>query len=203
MWCDRGARGGGAIAFAFAAALAATPFSAGCSAVAAPRPRNARQLPNPQLVDQHGRQVRFYDDLVAGRTVVIQFMYTRCEGACPAATSTLVDTQRELAELMGRDVFFVSISIDPERDTQRHLAAYADAHGAGAGWTFVTGAAADIESLRRALGAYDLDPEVDKQRSNHSAMLVVGNDRKDRWTMVSGLSPATAIARAIRRVAGA
>src|SRR5262245_14532219 len=163
MWCDRGA--------ALAAALAATLFSAGCSADAAPRPRNARQLPNPQLVDQHGRQVRFYDDLVAGRTVVIQFMYTRCEGACPAATSTLVAAQRELAELMGRDVFFVSISIDPERDTQGDLAAYAEAHGVGAGWTFVTGAPADIEALRRALGASALAPAVDKLRSYHSATL--------------------------------
>ena len=188
---------------AIAATLAATLCLHGCSADAAPRPRNARQLPNPQLVDQHGRRVRFYDDLIADRTVVIQFMYTRCDGACPAATSTLVAAQRELAELMGRDVFFVSISIDPERDTPSDLAAYADAHGAGDGWTFVTGAPADIEALRRALGAYDLDPEVDKLRSNHSAMLVVGNDRKDRWTMVSGLSTATAVARAIRRVAGA
>jgi protein SCO1/2 len=201
MSSDRGTRRGGLL-IAIAAALATSVWP-GCAADAAPWPRNARQLPNPQLVDQHGRRVRFYDDLVADRTVVIQFMYTRCEGACPAATSTLVAAQRELAELMGRDVFFVSISIDPARDTQGDLAAYADAHGVGDGWTFVTGAPADIEALRRALGAYDLDPEVDKQRSNHSAMLVVGNDRKDRWTMVSGLSTATAVARAIRRVAGA
>ena len=200
MSCERSTARG---VHALAAALGAVLLLCGCSTEAVPRPHNARQLPNPELVDQHGNRVRFYDDLVAGRTVVIQFMYTRCDGACPAATSTLVEAQHELAQLMGRDLFFVSISIDPERDTQGDLAAYADAHGVGAGWTFVTGTKADIEALRRALGAYDLDPEVDKLRSNHSAMLVLGNDRKDRWTMVSGLSTATAIARAIRRVAGA
>src|SRR5262245_61598454 len=179
--------------------LAALACSCGSSGAGAP-PRNARRLPNPVLLDQQGARVRFYDDLVAGRTVVIQFMYTRCEGACPVATSTLVAAQQQLQEHMGRDLFFVSISIDPERDTPDDLAAYARAHGVGPGWTLVTGAAADIEELRRALGAYDLDPEVDRVRSNHSAMLIIGNDRKDRWTMVSALTTATAVARAIRRV---
>ena len=102
------------------------------------------RLPNPVLVDQTGRSVRFYDDLVAGRTVVIQFFYTRCDGVCPAATATLLDVQAELGARLGRDVFFVSISIDPERDTDADLADYAAAHGVRAGWTLVTGAPADM-----------------------------------------------------------
>jgi len=181
------------------AATALLLLFAACSHAANPAGSNPRGLPNPTLVDQHGRQVRFYDDLIAGRKVVLQFMYTHCEGVCPVSTANLVEAQREVADRLGKDLFLVSISLDP-KDTAQDLAEYASTRGMADGWTLVAGAAADIEALRKALGAYDLDPEVDAVRSNHSAMLVLGDDRKDRWTMVNGISPASAIVRAIQRL---
>ncbi len=161
---------------------------------------NARHLPNPEVVDQHGRSVHFYDDLIAGKKVVVQFMYTRCNGICPAATASLQELQTRFGDCLGKDLHFVSISLDPVRDDVAALAEYARIHGIGAGWSVVSGAPDDIDALRFALGGYDLDPAIDAERSNHSAMLVLGNDAKDRWTMVNGLSPVPAIARAIDRL---
>lgn len=161
--------------------------------------RNARNLPDVTMLDQRGNPVRFYEDVVKGRSVVIQFMYTRCDGICPAATDTLLETRDLLKDRLGKDLWFVSISLD-ERDTPKDLADYAASRGIGDGWILLTGAAADVESLRRALGAYDPDPAVDSVRSNHSAGLVLGNDRLDRWTMASGLGSSTGLVRSIRRV---
>lgn len=160
--------------------------------------KNARGLPDVAMLDQHGNRVRFYSDVVQGKSVVIQFMYTRCDGICPAATETLLEARDLLKDRLGKDLWFVSISLD-ERDTPQDLADYATSRGIGDGWTLLTGASADVESLRRALGAYDPDPAVDSVRSNHSAGLVLGNDRLDRWTMASGLGSATALVRSIRR----
>ena len=160
---------------------------------------NARGIPNVAMTDQHGRVVRLYDEVIRGRCVVIQFMYTQCDGVCPAATAALVEAQTLLGDRLGKDVFFVSISLD-EQDTAADLAAYAETNGMGPGWTLLAGAKDDVEQVRRALGAYDPDPEVDAVRSNHSAGLVLGNDRKDRWTMASGLGSASALVRSIRRL---
>lgn len=160
---------------------------------------NARNLPDVTMLDQRGNPVRFYEDVVKGRSVVIQFMYTRCDGICPAATDTLLEARDLLKDRLGKDLWFVSISLD-ERDTPQDLEDYAASRGIGEGWTLLTGAAADVEALRRALGAYDPDPEVDAVRSNHSAGLVLGNDRLDRWTMASGLGSASALVRSIRRM---
>lgn len=161
--------------------------------------QNARNLPDVTMLDQRGNPVRFYEDVVKGRSVVIQFMYTRCDGVCPAATDTLLEARDLLKDRLGKDLWFVSISLD-ERDTPQDLADYAESRGIGEGWTLLTGASSDVESLRRALGAYDPDPEVDAVRSNHSAGLVLGNDRLDRWTMASGLGSASALVRSIRRM---
>jgi protein SCO1 len=181
-----------------ATALVAAKFAADDSEEVPQAVHNARNLPNIEMLDQSGRSVRFYDDVVMGKSVVIQFMYTRCDGVCPVATGTLLEAQELLKDRLGKDLWFVSISLD-ERDTPQDLADYAESRGIGAGWTLLTGAAADVEALRRALGAYDPDPQIDQERSNHSAGLVLGNDRLDRWTMTSGLSPATAVVRSIRR----
>jgi len=183
-----------AAAVATAAYAVSTHGTASAGAIA----KNARALPDVAMLDQRGNRVRFYSDVVQDKSVVIQFMYTRCDGICPAATDTLLEARDLLKDRIGKDLWFVSISLD-ERDTPQDLADYAASRGIGEGWTLLTGAAADVEALRRALGAYDPDPAVDSVRSNHSAGLVLGNDRLDRWTMASGLGSASALVRSIRR----
>jgi protein SCO1/2 len=182
------------------AVLIAALLASGSAPV--PAPRNPQHLPNPVLTTEQGKKVHFFDDLVEGRNVVIQFMYTRCDGICPATTGNLLRVHRALADRIGRDLFIVSISLDPERDSPAALARHAAQLGNKRGWTFVTGRRADLEALRKRLGARDPDPVVDADRTQHSGLLVVGNERLDRWCMISGLSPPSAIVRSIENVIG-
>jgi protein SCO1/2 len=156
-------------------------------------------LPNIRLTTHEGRTVRFYDDLVRGRVVAINFMFTSCQIACPLATLSLLQVQRALGERAGRDVTFLSISLDPLHDTPPVLRAFARAQGVGPGWLFLTGQPRDVEALRRKLGLYDLDPAVDADRSQHTGLLVLGNEPAGRWKAISALSKPVRIRQAIER----
>lgn len=134
------------------------------------------RLPNVPLVTHDGRRVRFYDDLVRGKLVVINFVYASCLDACPLETARLRQVQKVLGDRVGRDIFIYSITIDPRRDTPEVLKQYAEKFHAGAGWTFLTGEEADITLLRKKLGLYS-----EGGLSDHTANLVVGNDATGQW----------------------
>src|SRR4029077_12356074 len=104
----------------------------------------ANYFPNITLITQDGTKVRFYDDLLKGKSAAINIMYTSCKDECPLETARLVQLQRLLGDRMGKDIFFYSISIDPDHDTPEVLKAYAEKFGVGPGWTFLTGKAEDI-----------------------------------------------------------
>ena len=157
-----------------------------------------RHLPNVELTTQDGKRVRFYDDLVKDRRVVIQFMFTRCKDICPVITHHLAEVQGLLGGRVGRDIFFYSISLSPEEDTPKELRAFAKEHGAGPGWTFLTGKPEDILHLRRSLGFYLDDPKQDADRNNHSGMIVVGTEPLMRWAMCEGGAKPEWIATVIR-----
>jgi protein SCO1/2 len=169
-------------------------------APAAPPPRGS--FPNPYVVTQEGRRVRFYDHLVKGRTVMINFAYTRCNGRCPAAVARLVEVQRQLGERFGRDVTMVTVSLDPENDTpeadRRYVAA---AHGRP-GWTYVTGAREDLEALRRYMGFTDRRPEVDRDKSQHAVLVAIGNEARGRWMTVPGLLAVDELIQVVNRAEG-
>src|SRR5215510_6988917 len=121
----------------------------------------AGYFPNLSLRTHQGRTVRFYDDLIAGRTVVINFMYAEGTGICPGMTSNLLRLQAALGQRVGREVFMYSLTLQPEHDTPEVLRRYVETHHIGPGWLFLTGARADIETLRHKLGFVDPDPAVD------------------------------------------
>ena len=158
-----------------------------------------QHLPNIELVTHEGRRVRFYDDLVKGRVVAINFMFATCRNACPESTQHLVEVQHALGDRMGRDVTFLSISLDAARDTPEVLRGYAEAHGAGPGWYFLTGKPDDIELLRRKLGAYELDPVVDADRKQHTGLVILGNEPAGRWKAITALGKPVRIRQAIER----
>lgn len=114
----------------------------------------AGYFPNITLTTQDGAPVKFYDDLVQGKIVAINLIYTTCKYACPLETARLTQVARLLGERMGRDIFFYSISIDPEHDTPEVLKAYAEKYQVGAGWSFLTGKKTEIEALSKKLGLY-------------------------------------------------
>ena len=159
-------------------------------------PRNEQYFPDVQLTTQDGARVRFYD-LIKGKTVAIELIYTSCRFACPLETARLAQVQRLLGDRMGRDVFFYSISIDPEHDTPAVLKAFAETFHAGPGWTFLTGQRADIERLARKLGLYSTPNPEDKD--GHVPALLIGNESTGDWMRASALDnpnmTATMIAR--------
>lgn len=160
------------------------------------------RFPNVVLRTHRNDPVRFYDDLLKRKVVVISFMYTRCEGRCPATIATLRRLQEALDARAGRDVFLHSITLDPAYDTPRVLGSYAAAVGAGAGWRFLTGAAADVELIRRHLGFVDADPVIDADKSQHARLLLMGNDRIDRWVTCPALSRLDRILKLLGRLDG-
>jgi protein SCO1/2 len=135
-------------------------------------------FPNVPLITQNGERVHFYD-LIKGRTVAIELIYTSCQFACPLETARLAQVQKLLGDRMGKDIFFYSISIDPAHDTPAVMKAFAGKFGAGPGWTFLTGRAEDIELLSRKLGLYSKpDPE---NKDGHTPALLFGNEATGQW----------------------
>jgi protein SCO1 len=160
-----------------------------------------RHLPNVELITQDGKKVRFYDDLIKDKRVVIQFMFTRCEKICPVITDHLVKVKRILPDRIGHDIFFYSITLSPEEDSPRELKAYAKAHGAH--WTFLTGKPDDILFLRQSLGFTYNNPKEDADRNNHSGMLLVADEPVTRWASCEGGAKPEWIATVIRTEADA
>ncbi|TMA93720.1 MAG: SCO family protein [Deltaproteobacteria bacterium] len=156
-----------------------------------------RRLPDVALVTHQGRSVRFYDDLVKDKKVVINFVYTRCQGICVPVTANLVRVQKLLGDRVGRDIFFYSISLKPEEDTPEVLERYAALHGVGPGWLFLTGKPEDIENLRTKLGFRYADPAEDADKSNHVGMIRMGNEPYLRWSACPGQAAAAWIAQDI------
>jgi len=153
----------------------------------------AGYFPNVTLTTQDGSVVRFYDDLIKGKTVAIDLIYTTCQYACPLETARLVQVQRVLGDRVGRDIFFYSITIDPDRDTPAVLKEYAEKYHVGPGWTFLTGRAADIELISRKLGLYS-EPNPDNP-DGHTPNLLVGNEPSGQWMRNSALDNPRFLAR--------
>ncbi|WP_394751873.1 SCO family protein [Crenothrix sp.] len=143
-------------------------------------PWNGDYFTNTKLVDQDGKTVHFYDDLIKGKIVVINFIFTHCGDSCPLETASLLRVQRLLAERMGKDIFFYSISIDPDHDTPKALKNYADNFGIGAGWRFLTGSKADTTLLRKKLGLFRDSVEASKL-SDHNTSIMIGNESTGQW----------------------
>ncbi|HEX7957715.1 MAG TPA: SCO family protein [Pyrinomonadaceae bacterium] len=146
-----------------------------------------RHFPNVPLVTHEGKKVRFFDDLIRDKIVVINFMYAKCEGICPGITTNLVKMQRMLGSRVGRDIFMYSFSLKPEQDTPEALAAYAKMHKVGPGWQYLTGDPADLELLRRKLGFTDPDPLADADKSNHIGNVRYGNEPLQLWAACPGM----------------
>lgn len=179
------------LVLAAALLLGASPL-----AHAAPdRAQKARDyFTNTVLVDQDGKDVRFYEDVLKDRVVVIDFIFTRCPSACPLLTQKLLQTRAALAG--SADVHFVSISIDPDNDSPAELRAFAKKQGAsGPGWTFLTGKKADIQHVVKRLGQWTDAPE------DHSTVFIAGNARTNHWIRLRPDSPPKVMAAELQRLA--
>lgn len=148
---------------------------------------NSSKIPHARVVDQNGKQLDFYADLIKGKSVAINFVFTTCTAICPSLTATFRKVQQE-AKTRGVDVQLISISVDPTVDTPERLNDFAKKFKAEPGWTFVTGDKSEIDSVLQALGAGVTN------KNDHTPMVLIGNDVADHWTRTYGLSsPATIV----------
>jgi protein SCO1 len=157
-------------------------------------------FPNILLLTQEAKPVRFYDDLVKGKTVLVNFIYTSCQKSCSPTTANLARVHRLLGDRVGRDLFMLSISLDPTVDRPKALKEYATRFGQFQGWYFLTGNEAEIDNLRRKLGLYDLDPVLDADKTQHAGIVIVGNDTTDRWTSMPALMDPRQLAQTVLRI---
>jgi len=163
-------------------AAGAAPGATQVSASDGSRSTRKMVIPDVEVLDQNGNQLHFYSDLIKGKTVAINFIFTNCTTICPPLGATFARVQREMGDKVGRDVHFISISVDPLTDTPERLKAWGAKFKAGAGWTFVTGDKQEINKLLNALGASVA------RREEHSPTVIVGNDLKGVWTRTYGLA---------------
>lgn len=103
------------------------------------------------LIDQDGKERSL--DALRGFAVLLDFVYTQCNGPCPVSTSARVQLQKSLPDDIRQQLHLVSISLDPERDTPDEMRRYALERGADlAQWSFLTGDSDKVESVLRSYG---------------------------------------------------
>lgn len=146
------------------------------------------------LTDQNGEKLRLYDDLLKGKVVVVNAFFSTCQGVCSVTMPKIAELQAVAGDRLGKDVSFLSISVNPLTDTPAKLKKYAQGLGAKPGWHLLTG---DREAVEQALGKFGQYVEV---KENHSNLLIIGNDRTGLWKKVLGLAKSEDIAASFRSV---
>lgn len=165
------------------------------------RSRHSDRFPNPLLVTHDERSVRFYDDLVKDRIVVVNFMYSSCENICLPIAQNLGRVHELLGERMGREILFLSLTIDSKVDDSAALRHYIEVNGGEKkGWIYLTGDYDEIDQVRRSLGVYDLDPVIDADKAEHSGLITFGNDYTDRWAALPALMNSEEIVETVLRI---
>ena len=159
------------------------------------QPVSGLNIPDVPVMDQDGNTVRFYSDLVKGKVVAVNFVFTTCTTICPPMGANFARLQKILGERAGQGVHLISVSVDPSTDTPERMKAWGAKFGAGPGWTLVTGDRNEITRLLKALGVYT--PDI----NDHSPLVLVGNDPKGQWTRAYGLAAPAKVAELIDGVA--
>jgi cytochrome oxidase Cu insertion factor (SCO1/SenC/PrrC family) len=152
-----------------------------------------------EVIDQNGNKLRFYSDVLNDRVVLINVIFTNCKDACPLMTQMLIRTRDRLVDAIDEDVWFVSISTDPARDTPEAMKKFAEAQGADEHrWLFLTGTEENMTQILKKLRRYN--PEI----SAHSTQMLAGTTReRHEWIpLPAGIQP-DAIAMVLRNLAEA
>jgi protein SCO1/2 len=174
----------------FATSFAATNAEAQSSSVPGATPPGEvspahKYFTDTILVNQDGKELRFYSDLLKGRVVIINTFFTSCTSVCPPMTRTLERIQEWLGDRMGKDVFILSLSVDPLVDTPPKLKVFADSYHAKPGWHFLAGSKENVQLVLRKIGQFV------EARDNHSTVLILGNERTGLWKKAFGLAKAS------------
>jgi protein SCO1/2 len=136
-------------------------------------------LPNLQMIRQDGKKIQIADEINDGRAVVVSFVYTSCSAICPMISQTISRLQSKLGADNNK-VHLVSISLDPEHDTPKQLAAYAEKFHAGNFWQHYTGTEYASITLQKAMGVYRGD------KMNHVPVTLLKSAKSDKWIRLDG-----------------
>jgi len=147
------------------------------------------------LLNQNGERVRFYTDLMKGKTVVIDTFFATCQASCLPMNRNLAQIQEGLGDRLGKDVNILSISVDPGVDTPTLLKAYAKKLNAKPGWYFLTGDKESVDFILKKLGQFVDD------KNNHMNLFLIGNDRTGLWKKAFGLAKSEELMKVIESVA--
>jgi cytochrome oxidase Cu insertion factor (SCO1/SenC/PrrC family) len=151
---------------------------------------------NIEVIDQDGQRLKFYDDVLKDKVVAINFIFTNCQGACPLMTRHLTLVRDLLGPEVGEKIHFVSISIDPIRDTPAAMKEFAETHHADqAAWRFITGDPDDLAAIVKRLGQYNDNVEA------HSTLLLAANVRTAHWTKIPPNVPPNGVVERLRLLA--
>lgn len=132
-----------------------------------------------KLLTQDGKEVRFYTDVLKDRVVLLSFFYTQCKDACPLQSKVLADLQPMLGDHLGKEIFIVSLSVDPDRDSPAAMKAYAGKFHAQPGWLFLSGKKENVNWVIYKLGQYG-----GEDVKEHSTAYLAGNVKTARWKKV-------------------
>ena len=154
----------------------------------------AATVPDVELIDQDGRPLHFYRDLVQGRVVAIDFVFTTCTTICNLLGANFAQAEKLIDPRLASHVRLISISVDPVNDTPARLKEYsARFHGSPA-WRLVTGKKSEVDTLLKALGQYTAD------KTAHTGTVLIGNG-DGQWVRANGLGAASTIADLLTRAA--
>lgn len=151
-------------------------------------------LSHLSLVDQNGRRVDLYDDLIRNRTIVMNSFFASCTASCPVMARTFLHIQSKLGDRLGKEVILISITVDPEHDTPEKLREYARRIGAKPGWYFLTGSRAEVDAALRKIGQHT------DVREAHMNIIIAGNDRTGLWKKALAIAPSEEVWRVVASV---
>jgi protein SCO1/2 len=127
------------------------------------------------LINQDGERMRLYSDLLRGKVVIVNTIFTTCTGICPVMSRTYARLQEWLGDRLGKDVHLISISVDPKYDTPARLKEFGESYGARPGWYLLTGEKENVDTALLKLGHYV------KNKEEHKALMIIGNEPAKLW----------------------
>jgi protein SCO1/2 len=154
-------------------------------------------LPNIPLLTHEGKRVLFYDDLVRGKVVTLNFFFAKCDEICPRVTANLAKVQDLLGADLGTKIFMYSFTLKPDEDDVDAIRHFREMYHARPGWTFLTGKAEDLEKLRKGIGFSYPDPAIDKDKTQHIGNVRYGNEPLMLWGACPGMARAQFVAESI------
>jgi protein SCO1/2 len=147
-----------------------------------------------ELLNQDGKPMKFYSDVLKNKVVIIDTFFTTCTSVCPPMNRNFERIQEALGDRLGKDAFLISISVDPETDTPPRLKEYSRRFHARDGWIFLTGKKENVDWALYKLGQYV------EAKDDHSTIVIIGNEPKGLWKKAFGLANVTELVKIVEDV---